>query len=93
MNAWLSAPRSFFKCSISGKVLELQGPAAVTSRPVASVRKISLQRASPARRQPVPAPASAPLSVFLFPKDLEGLWLIPLQISYTISPGESEFPP
>lgn len=71
MNAWLSAPRRSFSFSMAGKVLKIQGSAAMGSGHVASVRKTILQRAKArghSQRRLRPPPAY--LSLF-FQKDLE----------------------
>lgn len=71
MSAGPPAQKMFFSFPMAARVPGTQGPARAMSSPTASVRKIIRQRADLTRRLPALAPTSTPLSVFLFPKDLE----------------------
>ena len=80
-----SLPPSVFHFPMAVRGLGIQGPADMTLRPVACVRRVIPQWTNLASRLPALTPASAPLICFSFSKGPWGLQAIPLQNGYTIS--------
>ena len=80
-----SLPPSVSHFPASARGLGIQGPADMTLRPVACVRKVVPQWTNLTSRLPALTPTSAPLICFSFSKGPWGLQAIPLQNGYTMS--------